>query len=244
MTLTRPTDPARRHHTTALCAATSMLLLLLSACASAPPSSSAPQVPFAVTAMAPSPLIERVNTGAIFQPGMTANSLFSGDRGPRRVGDTLKIEIAETLSASNKVKTDTTRNSSLSQKGPGSNAGSGFLASVLNLEATASGSNAFKGSGQSENQSQFTGQLAVTVINVLPNGHLVVAGDRSIAHGGSSNLLRFSGIVNPKDIRAGNIVASADTVNARMELLGQGEVSEATSRSWVQKVLADSLAYW
>jgi flagellar L-ring protein precursor FlgH len=223
---------------------TTLLTTLLTACASAPPSSSGPQVPFAVTAIAPSPLIERVNTGSIFQPGMTANSLFSGDRGPRRVGDTLKVEIAETLTASNKVKTDTSRNSSLSQKGPGSNAGSGFIASVLNLDAAASGSNAFKANGQTENESKFTGQLAVTVINVLPNGHLVVAGDRSIALNGGSNLLRFSGIVNPKDIRAGNIVASADTVNARMELLGQGDVSDASSRSWVQKVLADSLAYW
>ena len=82
------------------------------------------------------------------------------------------------------------------------------------------------------------------MINVLPNGHLVVAGERSVAMNGGTSTLRFSGIVNPRDIRAGNVVASADAVNARVELVGQGDVSEAATRNWLQRVLTSSMTVW
>lgn len=59
--------------------------------------------------------------------------------------------------------------------------------------------------------------MAVTVINVLPNGHLLVAGERSMGLNGGVSTLRFSGIVNPRDIGPGNVVASADVVNANLE---------------------------
>lgn len=71
--------------------------------------------------------------------------------------------------------------------------------------------------------------LAASVINVLPNGHLVVAGERGVAMNGGTSTLRFSGIENPRDIRPGNIVPSGDAVNARVELVGQGDVSEAAN---------------
>jgi flagellar L-ring protein FlgH len=82
------------------------------------------------------------------------------------------------------------------------------------------------------------------VINVLPNGNLLVAGDRAIAMNGGVSVLRFSAIVNPRDIGPGNVVASSDTVNARMEVVGRGDVSDVSSRSWIQRVLANSLSFW
>ena len=188
--------------------------------------------------------VERLNTGSIFQPSTAATSLFSTDRRPRYVGDTLKIDISENLNATSKVATDMGRDNKLAGKGPGNKAGGGLFASIMNLDITASGSSAFKGNGTTENSSRFTAQLAVSVINVLPNGNLVVAGDRAIAMSGGVSVLRFSGIVNPRDIGAGNVVASADAVNARLEVVGKGDVSESGQRSWIQRVLADSLSFW
>lgn len=86
--------------------------------------------------------------------------------------------------------------------------------------------------------------MAASVINVLPNGHLVIAGERSMAFNGGVNTLRFSGVVDPRDIRLGNVVVSADVVNARLEVAGKGELSEAAQRSWLQRVLTQSLAVW
>lgn len=245
---TTPSAAAFRPATTAACrrlaaAPATAFVLLLAACAG-PRGEPLVTGPLAARAL-PRPVnIERVPTGAIYQPGMAATSLFSGERPPSRVGDTLKVDISESVYASAKVSTDTSRESKLAQKGPGGKAGPALISSILNLDASASGSNGYKGDGKTENESKFTGQLAVTVINLLPNGHLVVAGDRSIALNGNASVLRFSGIVAPKDIRSGNVVASADTVNARIEVVGKGDVDDASSRNWIQRVLADSLAFW
>lgn len=188
--------------------------------------------------------VERVNNGAIYQPGMAAASLFTSERRARQVGDSLKVAISESLSAAQKSRTDTSRDNKLAVKGPGGSSSVGIIDRLLKADATASGSDAYKGSGDTEASGSLSGQMAVSVINVLPNGHLVVAGERSIAMNGGLQTLRFSGVVNPQDIRTGNQVASADVVNARMELAGQGEVSEAARRSWLQRVLTSSLAIW
>lgn len=216
---------------------------LLSACSSVPESKIVTG-PLAAAPIARPQNLERINSGSIFQANMGSVSLFSGDRKPRYVGDTLKINISENLNATSTVNTDTSKATALTSKGPGAKAGVGIFSSIFNLDATTAGSDSFKGDGTTQNTGVFTGQVAATVINVLPNGNLVVAGDRTIALNGGVNVLRFSGIVNPRDVQAGNIVASADTVNARIEVVGKGEVSDVSQRNWIQRVLADSLSFW
>lgn len=199
--------------------------------------------PVSVVPVQRPPAIERVATGGIYNPA-TFNSPFSGRRKPHSVGDTLKVEISENMSASNKAKTDASRKNAMASKGPGTSSGTGFLASVLNLDASASGSDSFAGNGSSSNSSSFTGQMAASVINILPNGNLVVAGERSIAMNGDIKTLRFSGVVDPQDLKPNNIVASADIVNAKVEIAGRGDVSEAGHRTWLQRVLTNSMAIW
>ncbi|WP_268236195.1 flagellar basal body L-ring protein FlgH [Xylophilus rhododendri] len=130
-------------------------------------------------------------------------------------------------------------------QGPGTAANNkGLINNIINLDATASGSDAYDGSGSTSNATSFTGTIAATVINVLPNGNLVVAGERTVAMSNGTNTLRFSGVVDPKDFTQGNVVASADVANARLEVAGKGDVSEAGSRNWLQRVLTNSLSVW
>ncbi|CAH0354263.1 flagellar basal body L-ring protein FlgH [Aquabacterium sp. CECT 9606] len=206
--------------------------------------------PFANLPMSTAPqetpaYIEKINTGSLFQAGMDATSLFSGDRKPRYVGDTLKIDIAEKFAATSKVNTSTSRENKVSTKGPGTaNPNGGFIDRVLNVDASAAGSDAYKGKGTTDNAGTFNALLTASVINVLPNGHLLVAGERSITLNGGTSNLRFHGVVNPKTVKAGNIVASEDVLNARFEVGGQGDVSDAGSRNWLQRFLTNNLVIW
>lgn len=222
-------------------AATALGAGLLAGCATSEPSIVTAPVSVAVPPRLAA--IERVNTGGLFR-ARSFNDPFSGRAKPRNVGDSLKVDIAESMSASSTTKTDASRENEIANKGPGSNSGTGFLGSMLNLDAEASGSDSFKGDGSTSNTSSFTGQIAVSVINVLPNGHLVVAGERSMAMNGDVKTLRFSGVVDPRDLRPENIVGSADVINARLEVAGRGDTSEAGQRSWLQRVLTNSLAIW
>ncbi|SHM36591.1 flagellar basal body L-ring protein FlgH [Rhizobacter sp. OV335] len=223
--------------------AAAVCVLALGACASPPPS----LVPGPVSAAPPlAPMfIERRSNGAIWQPQLESASLFSGERRPQAVGDTMKVDISESLKASQKRATDTSRDNKQAVKGPGNGQKDGGLFDkILNVDASAGSSDSFKGSGNTEVATEFTAQLAVSVINVLPNGHLVVAGERRIGVNGGASALRFSGVVNPQDIRLGNVVNSRDVANASLESAGSGDVSEAASRSWLQRVLAKTLSVW
>src|SRR5450830_849222 len=189
-------------------------LALLGACSSNTPVSTVPG-PLTATPMAEPANIERINPGSLFRPGQTSAALFTGRRKP------------------------------MSTKGPGvKGVGSGIIRSLLNLDASAKGSDSYKGKGKTTDVSSFTGQLTATVTNVLPNGNLVVAGERSVALNGGTRTLRFSGVVNPKDLTTGNVVASSNVANARLEVAGQGDVSEATSRNAEQRTQTNSLSIW
>lgn len=219
-----------------------VLALALTGCASTVPPVAGP--PFSVQPNPPPMYVERMPTGAIFQPGMNTVSLFSQQRRPRQVGDVLKVNITEKLDVGRKVSTDIQRKNAAATKGPGSSNTSGLLGRLMNMDAKASGSDSFEGSGNTDSVSHFTGQITASVINVLANGHLVVAGERSITLNGSISNLRFAGVVDPQDVQAGNIVASTDVVNARFEVGGEGDVQDAASRSWVQRLTTRYLTVW
>ncbi|WP_022979642.1 flagellar basal body L-ring protein FlgH [Ideonella sp. B508-1] len=190
-------------------------------------------------------LVERTNNGAIYQAAFSSGSLFSSTRKPVNIGDVVKVNIDESVKASRKLTTDTSRQNAVADKGPGnSRSGSKLIDFFGNIDASASGSDSYKGSGATDNNSSFSGQIAATVINVLPNGHLLVAGERRIALNGGLSALRFSGVIDPQDIKAGNVIASADVVNARFELAGEGDVSDAASRNWLQRLLTNQMSVW
>ncbi|WP_245591417.1 flagellar basal body L-ring protein FlgH [Derxia gummosa] len=216
---------------------------LMAGCAQTPMLTAPP--PYAIRPSGLPDQIERPNNGAIYQAGLQSNSLFTSERKPRYIGDTLKVDIAENLAATRKVTTDTSRENAMSQKGPGgSGSGVGIFDRILNLNASASGSDSFKGSGAAGDSSSFTGKLAVSVINVLPNGNLVVAGEKSISMGGNASVLRFAGVVNPGDIQSGNIVASANVINAKFDVGGKGDLQDSASRNWVQRYLTNYFSVW
>jgi len=221
---------------------------LLLAAALAGCSAPAPLVqgPVSVRPVAPPSYAERTVTGGIYRANLGNVSLFSDQRKPQAIGDTIKVDISESLNASSTVNSVNSRANAVASKGPGMNSNSlgSLLKGLANMDATASGSDSFTGKGNSQNTSTFTARLSAYVVNVLSNGNLVVAGERSMMFNGTLNTLRFSGVVNPLDIKAGGIVASGDVVDAKTELTGAGGTADTASRSWLQKLLTDGLAVW
>ncbi|KAF7600279.1 MAG: flagellar biosynthesis protein FlgH [Candidatus Dactylopiibacterium carminicum] len=221
-----------------------VLLACLQACAGKP---SLVQLPTDNRPVMSRASVERqTNPGAIFQAASPGGmQMLQGDTKPRYVGDSLKIEISESLTASQKVKTNTSRDNQVATKGPGgADTMSSLINRIINADYSASGSDSFDGSGTTETTNKLSGKLAASVINVLPNGNLVVAGEKSIAFNGSVNTLRFSGVVDPIDIKSGRIVASGDVMDARLEQVGVGLITDTTDRSWLQRMLTDSLTLW
>ena len=75
----------------------------------------------------------------------------------------------------------------------------------------------------------------VAVIEVMPNGHLVVAGEKQIGVNQNVDVLRFSGTVDPRLVQPGSIVSSTQVANVRVESRGRGAQGEAQTVGWLSR---------
>jgi flagellar L-ring protein precursor FlgH len=168
-------------------------------------------------------------SGAIFRE--RGNLLLFEDYRPRLVGDVLTIQINETLNASQSATSNTEKKTNLTATIPKIK---GVFGMGLNgLNTTAGTDNAFNGTGATTSADLFTGTITVTVIEVLANGNLKVAGEKQIGIRENSEILRFSGVVNPVLIQPGNVVSSTQVADARLDYRGGGNIEQAQIQGWL-----------
>jgi flagellar L-ring protein precursor FlgH len=171
------------------------------------------------------------SNGAIFQAAQY-RPLFEDHRA-RLVGDTLTVQIVERVSASAKSTSSVEKTGSVDAS---LSALPGIAANSFTTpraSATGSATNTFSGKGGTENENNFSGTITATVIDVLPNGHLIIAGEKQIGVNQNVDVLRFSGQVDPRAIQTGNSVQSAQIANVRVEQRGRGAQAEAQRIGWL-----------
>lgn len=192
-----------------------------------------------VTARPVAVTMASVPNGAIFQPA-AYRPLFE-DRRARAIGDTLTININEKLQASKQASSSAARSGSVNFEVP---TVKGLPIKGLKDAALAADSKSdFAGKGDSSANNVFTGSITVTVIDVLPNGNLIVSGEKQIGINQGSEFIRLSGVVNPSTILAGNLVASTQVADARIEYRGTGYIDEAQTMGWLQRVFLTVLPF-
>jgi len=81
----------------------------------------------------------------------------------------------------------------------------------------------------------FAGTITVTVVETLPNGNLVVSGEKQVGINQNVEVLRFSGVVNPATVLPGNLVSSTQVADARLEVRGRGDIDQAQTVGWLAK---------
>ena len=153
--------------------------------------------------------------GSIYHPA-TATFLFE-DRRARRVGDTLIVNLVERTAASRRSETTESRKASAKVDIPTPKV-LGVSPNVLGNTAwspAAESSQVFKDSDSNSNT--ISGTIAVSVVEVLPNGHLVVAGEKQITVNTDTDYIRLAGVVNPAYITAANTVNSTQLANVQIE---------------------------
>jgi flagellar L-ring protein precursor FlgH len=189
---------------------------------------------YAPPAVVPAP---RPSNGSIYQAGQY-RPLFEDHRA-RLVGDSLTVQIVEKISATQKSTSSIDKSGKLS---------AGITALPLispnsfgRASAAANSSNTFAGAGTTENSNDFSGTITAVVTGVLPNGHLLVAGEKQIGVNHNVDVLRFSGQVDPRMIQSGNIVASAQIANVRIEQRGRGAQAEAQGIGWLGRFFLNVL---
>jgi flagellar L-ring protein precursor FlgH len=168
--------------------------------------------------------------------------LFQDTRA-RSVGDTLIVTISETTVANEQDQKNLSRTTSGSGsvrifdsiRTPAAAAGgaaatTGTPGVTLLQSPTQNTAMQFSGSAQNTTNRVFTDRMAVTVVDLLPNGNLVVEGYRSRVVAGEERVLRITGIVRPADIGVGNIIPSGSVANFRISYLGRGPATNTNKQ--------------
>jgi flagellar L-ring protein precursor FlgH len=159
------------------------------------------------------------------------------DNFARNIGDILTVDITE-------ATTNNEREARALDKGSNATGALSLTTTRGSSGGTTGGINytdnfrrQFAGSAELNMNRVFTDRMAVTVVDMMPNGNLVVEGYRSRVVAGEERVLKVTGIVRQADIRAGNIVESRTMANFRISYLGRGPESRNVNQNVVGRVM-------
>ncbi|GMQ97460.1 MAG: flagellar basal body L-ring protein FlgH [Gammaproteobacteria bacterium] len=205
-----------------------LLAVFVSACSSTPPKPDPAYAPAVPEAMSK----PQQTNGSIYQSRFSI-ALFE-DRRARRIGDIINIVLTESTQSSKNAKTKLAKTNEVTLNNPtimggAAAAGSGTLAMGFDTE------HAFDGSGSSSQSNSLSGNIAVTVMEILPNGNMKVRGEKLLTLNQGSEYIRLSGIVRPIDVRSDNSVLSTQVANARISYGGTGALADANRNGWLSQ---------
>lgn len=213
----------------------SSLCLWLSGCAT---SSSSESLQITPPVVRPKPLaVTPASPGSLFPAALgtgVPRPLFE-DRRARTVGDILQVEFNERTAATRSLDNSAKREGKVELK-PISAGQVPFAKGLSGANLKSENSLSFSGSGDSSATNVFTGYIMVMVTQVLSNGNLIVSGEKQIAIGSEEEVIRFSGIINPSDLKL-NSVKSTMVADARLEYRGRGIGDDATRPGFLTRGL-------
>lgn len=213
-----------------------VLALLLGGCAVAgdvrPYPPLAPVVPVVPAPAAPAP-------GAIYAggPGL---SLY-GDRIARDVGDLLTITLVESTTAQTSATTQVSKSGEVNAGVLSLFGGPVTWKGRQVLSGSASAERDFDGQGKSQQSNRLQGSITVTVIQRLPNGNLVVQGQKNLRLNQGDELVQVQGIVRPADISRDNTVPSSKVADARIVYGGRGALAQSNAMGWLARFFNSGL---
>lgn len=169
----------------------------------------------------------------------SSKSMFA-DKRARTVGDIITIMVQENNTASKENSTQTSKSSSVDasvQTFLYSPAGSGFLTHNGQMPAMRfGGSQNFDGGGKINNSERMTARIAVKVVDVLPNGNMIIEGRRETIVSGEKQEAVLRGTIRGEDVTANNTVFSYNVADASIKFTGKGTISDNQRKGWLYKI--------
>jgi len=175
------------------------------------------------------------SNGSIYQPYQRVS--YFVDRKARHVGDILTVNLVEKTTASKKAETDVDKSATHSLPEPI------LFQRVDNfgLETSVDSSNSFSGDAESDQSNSLSGNITVTVMDVLPNGVLQVRGEKWMTLNTGDEYIRISGLVRYEDISPENEVPSTKLADARITYSGTGSFANSNEMGWLSKFFTGPL---
>lgn len=154
--------------------------------------------------------------GTIYQEGF--DTQLYRDQVAHRIGDILTVRLEELTRGESRGLTRTDKRTENNYPIP-----TLFGKPMPFLEIETNTQQRFDGRGDSELRNRLTGNISVTVLQVLPNQNLIVQGESWITINQSRELIQLTGIVRPEDITPNNVVSSQRVAGAQIKYIAKGQ---------------------
>ncbi len=179
--------------------------------------------------------------GSLWRDG--ASNLYVDARA-RRVGDTITVAIVESSSSKMAANTSADRTSSIDA---GVDNALGYMRALEEknprLGADSSGTqgnslikgsltNSQKGTGSSDRSGSITASIGARVVEVYPNGNLVIFGRQEMKVNNETQYIIVSGVVRPEDVDSNNTIQSTNLADAHIEYVGRGAIADKQKSGW------------
>jgi flagellar L-ring protein precursor FlgH len=158
-----------------------------------------------------------------------AKTLYADDVA-RKIGDVLTIKVAENSTVDNKAKRDLKKETDRTTVFNGE---IGNIADIGDLGMTASSDNELTSKADYKDERKYVDSVTVVVIDILPNGNLVVMGNRERNIAGDIQTIELSGIVRPSDIEYDNTVKSEQVADFHLITKNKGVSAPYTRPGWL-----------
>ncbi|HUO95024.1 MAG TPA: flagellar basal body L-ring protein FlgH [Steroidobacteraceae bacterium] len=156
-------------------------------------------------------------------------AFFEDPRG-HRVGDVITIRLQEAFNASKTASTQTQKDNSTTLSAPS------FAGKLpLNGDTSLAAKRAFTGNGTATQQNALTGSITAVVTEVLPNGNLLISGERALQLNQGEEFVRVQGVVRVVDVQADNSVTSDRIADARISYNGKGVIDQSNRQGWLAR---------
>jgi flagellar L-ring protein precursor FlgH len=200
--------------------------------------------------------------GSLWREAVTDERGMFADKRAHRLGDIVTVVISEASTSTNNAQLTSTRTGAGDANGLGTGLVNSFINAASNQQSAVSagdrrkfpsnllpkaagkspaildttGASTFSGGGTVTNQRTMTSNMAVQVIDVLPNGNLVIEGIRQVSFSKERQFASLRGIIRPADVSATNTVASSAVADARIDLVSEGTLSDSQKKGWLMRL--------
>jgi flagellar L-ring protein precursor FlgH len=189
-------------------------------------------------------------TMTLASDGARRGSIYDPDQGPfglvstrtaARAGDLITIVIQENQDVSNQESSDLKKGTTLDYQFTNLD----IKPNLFNPLPRAAGKSddQFTGTANYAKKGKFTARVTAMVVDVLPNGNMVVNGRREIKIDQETKLIEFSGIIRRWDISTDNSIASELVANAKVSYTGTGPLTNSTNRRGIGAWVHDAIAW-
>lgn len=215
-----------------------MTVLLLAGCASNPQSKILPNDPDFAPILPEPEEASVVPTGSLFRTNYV-NNIYS-DSKAHRVGDIISVILSESTQAQKNAKTELSKENSATLDPI-----TGFGGQSINFKGDAiqfgyNQVNDFTGDSKANQGNSLSGNISVHVLRVLPNGNLMIRGEKWMTLNNGDEYIRLTGIIRPQDITSDNTIISNKVANARIQYAGTGTFADVQEQGWLSRFFNSS----